>query len=44
MKEVTVKRPGKQHRVVVIFVDSTLNIECKNRRKLFGLAKSAVPA
>ena len=44
MNEVTVKRPGKQHRVVVIFVDSTLNIECKNRRKLFGLAKSAVPA
>ena len=37
MKEVTVKRPGKQHRTVVVFVDSTLNIECKNRRKLFVL-------
>ena len=44
MKEVIVKRPGKQHRTVVTFVDSTLNIECKNRRKLFGLAKSEVPA
>jgi len=44
MKEVTVMRPGKQHRTVVIFVDSTLNIECKNRRKLFGLGKSALPA
>lgn len=44
MKEVTVMRPGKQHRTVVIFVDSTLNIECKNRRKLFGLAKSDYPA
>ena len=44
MKEVIVKRPGKQHRTVVTFVDSTLNIECKNRRKLFGLGKSAVPA
>ncbi len=39
MKEVTVVRPGKQHRTVVIFVDSTLNIECKNRRKLFVLYK-----
>ena len=39
MKEVTVMRPGKQHRVVVTFVDSTLNIECKNRRKLFVLYK-----
>ncbi len=37
MKEVTVMRPGKQHRTVVTFVDSTLNIECKNRRKLFVL-------
>lgn len=43
MKEVTVMRPGKQHRTVVTFVDSTLNIECINRRKLFGLAKAAVP-
>lgn len=43
MKEVTVMRPGKQHRTVVTFVDSTLNIECKNRRKLFGLAKARVP-
>jgi hypothetical protein len=32
-------RPGKQHRTVVIFVDSTLNITCKNRRKLFVLYK-----
>jgi hypothetical protein len=39
MKEVTVMRPGKQHRTVVIFVDSTLNITCKNRRKLFVLYK-----
>lgn len=39
MKEITVKRPGKQHRVVVTFVDSTLNIECNNRRKLFVLYK-----
>ncbi|MFH0981685.1 MAG: phage major capsid protein [Planctomycetota bacterium] len=44
MREVIVKHPGKQHRSVVTFVDSTLNIECKNRRKLFGLAKSALPA
>lgn len=36
-KEVTVMRPGKQHRTVVIFMDSTLNIECNNRRKLFVL-------
>ena len=39
MKEVTVMRPGKQHRTVVIFMDSTLNIECTNRRKLFVLYK-----
>jgi len=39
MKEVTVMRPGKQHRVVVEFVDSTLNIECTNRRNLFVLYK-----
>lgn len=39
MKEITVQRPGKQHRTVVIFVDSTLNIECKNRRKLFVIYK-----
>lgn len=39
MNEITVKRPGKQHRVVVIYVDSTLNYECKNRRKLFVLYK-----
>lgn len=39
MKEVTVMRPGKQHRTVVVFMDSTLNIECKNRRKLFVLYK-----
>lgn len=39
MKEVTVMRPGKQHRTVVVFLDSTLNIECKNRRKLFVLYK-----
>jgi len=44
MKEVMIKAPGKQHRTVVMFVDSTLNITCDNRRKLFGLAKSAVPA
>lgn len=37
MKEVIVKRPGKQHRTVVVFIDSSLNIECKNRRKLFVL-------
>jgi hypothetical protein len=43
MKEVIVMRPGKQHRTVVTFVDSTLNITCKNRRKLFGLAKGDVP-
>ena len=43
MKEVTVMRPGKQHRTVVTFVDSTLNIECKNRRKLFVLSKADVP-
>ena len=40
MKEVTVMRPGKQHRTVVTFIDSTLNIECKNRRKLFVLSKT----
>ena len=39
MKEITVMRPGKQHRVVATFVDSTLNIECKDRRKLFVLYK-----
>lgn len=39
MKEITVKRPGKQHRTVVVFVDSSLNIECKDRRKLFVLYK-----
>jgi hypothetical protein len=39
MKEITVMRPGKQHRTVVVFLDSTLNIECKNRRKLFVLYK-----
>ena len=44
MKETIQKHPGKQHRAVVTFVDSTLNIECNNRRKLFGLAKSALPA
>jgi hypothetical protein len=37
MNEITVKRPGKQPRCVVIYVDSTLNYECKNRRKLFVL-------
>lgn len=39
MKEVTVVRPGKQHRVVATFMDSTLNITCRNRRKLFVLYK-----
>jgi len=39
MNEVIVKRPGKQHRTVVTFVDSSLNVECKNRRKLFVLYK-----
>jgi hypothetical protein len=39
MKETTVIHPGKQHRVVVTFVDSSLNIECRNRRKLFVLYK-----
>ncbi len=39
MNEVIVQRPGKQHRTVVTFVDSSLNIECKNRRKLFVLYK-----
>lgn len=39
MKEITVIRPGKQHRVVVTFVDSSLNIECKSRRNLFVLYK-----
>lgn len=39
MKEVIVKHPGKQHRTVATFVDSTLNIECKNRRQLFVLYK-----
>jgi hypothetical protein len=39
MKEVTVMRPGKQHRVVAVFLDSTLNIECTDRRKLFVLYK-----
>ncbi len=39
MKEVIVKRPGKMHRAVVVFVDSSLNIECTNRRKLFVLYK-----
>ena len=39
MKEIIVKRPGKQHRTVVVFVDSSLNIECKDRRKLFVLYK-----
>jgi hypothetical protein len=40
MKEVIVKHPGKQHRVVTVFVDSSLNIECKDRRKLFVIYKS----
>jgi hypothetical protein len=39
MKEITVKRPGKQHRTVVTFVDSSLNIECNDRRKLFVIYK-----
>jgi hypothetical protein len=39
MKETTVMRPGKQHRVVATFMDSTLNITCRNRRKLFVLYK-----
>ncbi len=39
MHEVTSIHPGKQHRTVVTFVDSSLNIECKNRRKLFVLYK-----
>lgn len=39
MKEITVMRPGKQHRTVVTFVDSSLNIECKDRRKLFVIYK-----
>lgn len=37
MKETTVIHPGKQHRTVARFMDSTLNIECINRRKLFVL-------
>ena len=41
MNENTVIHPGKQHRTVVTFVDSSLNIECKNRRKLFVLSKTA---
>lgn len=40
MKEITVIRPGKQHRVVATFMDSTLNLTCKNRRKLFVLYKN----
>jgi hypothetical protein len=39
MKEITQVRPGKQHRVVATFMDSTLNITCRNRRKLFVLYK-----
>lgn len=39
MKEITVMRPGKQHRVVATFMDSSLNIACRNRRKLFVLYK-----
>lgn len=39
MKEITQKRPGKQHRVVANFVDCTLNIECTDRRKLFVIYK-----
>jgi len=39
MKEITVMRPGKQHRVVATFMDSSLNITCRNRRKLFVLYK-----
>ena len=39
MKEVNDVRPGKQHRVVATFMDSTLNITCRNRRKLFVLYK-----
>jgi len=39
MNEVRVTHPGKQHRSVVMFVDSTMNIECTDRRKLFVLYK-----
>jgi len=39
MKETTTIHPGKQHRTVVRWVDRSLNIECKNRRKLFVLYK-----
>ena len=39
MNEITVIHPGKQHRVVAHFIDCSLNIECKNRRKLFVLYK-----
>ena len=41
LKEITVMRPGKQHRVVATFMDSTLNIAVRNRRKLFVLYKLA---
>ena len=39
MKETIQIHPGKQHRVVAHFIDCSLNIECKNRRKLFVLYK-----
>jgi hypothetical protein len=39
MNETIQIHPGKQHRVVAHFIDCSLNIECKNRRKLFVLYK-----
>ena len=39
MKESVLPKPGKQHRTVAVFIDSSLNIECRNRRKLFVLYK-----
>ena len=39
MNETIQVHPGKQHRVVAHFIDCSLNIECKNRRKLFVIYK-----
>jgi hypothetical protein len=39
LKETTIIHPGKQHRVVATFMDSTLNITCRNRRKTFVIYK-----
>jgi hypothetical protein len=40
MHEENVRNPGKMHRVTVRFYDCTLNIECRDRRKLFVISKA----